>query len=379
MNEVISFNHPSFVGKELSYIAEAIQKEHISGDGFFTKKSANIITNLVGAKEAILTTSCTDALEMSALLLNISEGDEVILPSYTFVSTANAFVLRGAKLVFVDIREDTLNINENLIEPVITSRTKAIVVVHYAGVSCAMDEILALGKKHRVPVIEDNAHGFLGKYKGRNLGSIGLMSTLSFHETKNITCGEGGALILNDANFIDRAFILRDKGTNRRSFFQGAVDKYTWVDIGSSFLMSDILAAFLLGQLEQHASIQAKRKNIWNRYNLRLGDIANKVGVRLPIIPEECEQSYHMYYILTESTAHRSALMAHLKENGIFSVFHYLPLHSSKMGQQKSREAFSCPVTDNLSSRILRLPFYTDLSTDSVDKVVDTIWSSIKK
>jgi dTDP-4-amino-4,6-dideoxygalactose transaminase len=310
---------------------------------------------------------------MAALLLKIQPGDEVIVPSFTFVSTINAFVLRGARPIFIDIRPDTLNLNEQLLEKLITKHTKAILPVHYAGVGCEMDTICALGAKYNLPVVEDNAHGLYGKYKGRWLGTFGVMSTLSFHETKNFCCGEGGALILNDEQYIEQAEILREKGTNRSRFFRGQVDKYTWVSIGSSYLPSDLLAAYLLAQLESRDEIQAKRRRIWQYYHDHLVDWAGENGVRLPRIPPHCEQSYHMFYMLMPSQAAREALISHLKAQGILAVFHYLPLNTSEMGQRFGGQAGDCPVAEDLSDRLVRLPFYNSLSETEQAEVVNIV------
>lgn len=367
----ISFNHPSFVGKELVYIAQAIQHEHISGEGQFTALCNSFLETHVGCKKSIMTTSCTDALEMAALLLEIKAGDEIIVPSFTFVSSANAFVMRGATPVFVDCRRDTLNIDERLIEAKITPRTKAIVVVHYAGVAAEMDEILEIANRHKIPVIEDNAHGLFARYKGRALGSLGQIATQSFHETKNFTCGEGGALLLNQESFIQRAEILRDKGTNRKKFLDGLVDKYTWVDLGSSFVLADILAAFLYAQFEQHQVVQKKRQLAWKHYENRIVPISRKLNISTPYCPPHCEQAYHMFYIICESKQMRTALMGHLKALGIHTVFHYLPLHISPMGLKFGGQAGDCPVTEEISDRLLRLPFFTEISEEQIERVVD--------
>jgi dTDP-4-amino-4,6-dideoxygalactose transaminase len=310
---------------------------------------------------------------MAALLLDVEAGDEVIVPSFTFVSTVNAFVLRGARPVFIDCRRDTLNMDETKLEALITLRTKAITPVHYAGVGCEMDAILDIARRHNVAVVEDNAHGLFGKYKGRFLGTFGCLATQSFHETKNITCGEGGALLVNDPQFIERAEILREKGTNRSRFFRGQVDKYTWVDIGSSYVMSDVLAAFLYGQLERGLRIQAKRRRIWESYDKHLARWAEEQHVRQPIIPRECEQSYHMYYLLLPSLQARQALIAFLKERGIQAVFHYLPLHISDMGRKFGGKEGDCPETEDISDRLLRLPFYTALDESSQNRVIEAI------
>jgi len=351
----------------------AIANMQISGDGPFTRQVHALLERLVGAPKALLTTSCTHALEMAALLLEVGPGDEVILPSFTFVSTANAFVLRGARPVFVDIRPDTLNIDAALIEARITPRTKAIVVVHYAGVGCDMDAIAEIAGRHGIPIVEDNAHGLLGGYKGRPLGSFGALATLSFHETKNFTCGEGGALIINDARYVERAEIIREKGTNRSLFFRGQIDKYGWIDVGSSYLPSDLLAAFLLAQLESRDRIQAHRRQVWEGYRTALAPWAETAGAGLPYIPGDCQQAYHLFYLLLPSQAERQSLIHYLKRCGVSAVFHYLPLHISPMGQRFGGKAGDCPVTESVSDRLLRLPLYNDLSPDEQSRVVDGI------
>lgn len=369
----VDFNQPTLVGKEFSYISQALEGSHISGDGVFTKKCHAFFEDKLGVKKALLTTSCTHALEMAALLLEIQPGDEVIVPSFTFVSTINAFVLRGARPVFIDIRPDTLNLDESLLEGLITPRTKAILVVHYAGVGCEMDAILDIAKRHGVPVVEDNAHGLFGKYKGQYLGTFGCMATQSFHETKNITCGEGGALLVNDPNYIERAEIIREKGTNRSRFFRGQVDKYTWVDIGSSYLPSDILAAFLYAQIEAHQEIQRKRKRVWEYYFTNLGDWARTNQVGLPYVPEYCEQPYHMFYLVFPNLETRQAMITYLRERGVWSVFHYLPLHISEMGQKFGGKAGDCPVTERVSEGLARLPFYNNLTESDQDIVIEAV------
>ncbi len=361
------------MGNEQRYMAEAVAYGLISGDGPFTRKCNEFLEKNVGAGKALLTTSCTHALEMTALLLDIKPGDEVIIPSFTFVSTANAFVLRGAKPLFCDIRPDTLNLDEKLLDNLITPRTRAIIAVHYAGVGCEMDAILAIAARHGIAVVEDNAHGLFGKYRGRPLGSLGCLATQSFHETKNVTCGEGGALLINDLRFAERAEIIREKGTNRSRFFRGQVDKYSWVDIGSSYLPSDLLAAFLLGQLEAWERIQAARRRTWNTYRAGLTDWARNRGIRLPEIPAHCEQAYHMFYIVFPDMASRQALIASLKSKGILSVFHYLPLHLSEMGKKFGGQPGNCPVTESVSDQILRLPFYTTLSEQEQNTVIEAI------
>lgn len=369
----IPFNKATLAGSEFQYIQQAIEAMHISGDGVFTQKCHALIEQILGAPKALLTTSCTHALEMAAILLNIQSGDEVIFPSFTFVSTVNAFVLRGAEPVFADIRPDSLNIDEKQIEQLITARTRAIVLVHYAGVGCEMDTILAIARRHNLAVVEDTAHGFFGKYKGRWLGTMGDFATLSFHETKNISCGEGGALVINDPKHIERAEIIREKGTNRSRFFRGQVDKYSWVDIGSSYLPSDILAAYLYAQLENWQEIQDKRAKIWKMYDSELAGWAKLNGVRLPIIPADCEQAFHMYYLLLPSLEARQALIAHLKAEDILAVFHYLPLHLSEMGRRFGGRKGDCPVTEDASDRLLRLPFYNSFSEEDQDRTIDAV------
>ena len=373
MSISIPFNRPCLAGKEYQYIAEAIANGHASGDGPFTRRCHELLERELGVPKALLTTSCTHALEMTAILLDCGPGDEIILPSFTFVSTANAFVLRGARIVFADIRPDTLNLDESRLEALLTPRTKAIVPVHYAGVACDMDAICKIASRHGARIIEDNAHGLLARYKGKYTGTFGSLATQSFHETKNVTCGEGGALLVNDRELVERALIIREKGTNRSQFFRGQVDKYTWVDIGSSYLPSDLLSAFLLAQLEGREEIQRKRQRIWESYQRQLADWASQRGVRLPVVPSECRQAYHMFYLILPSLEYRQALIAHLKEQGILSVFHYVPLHLSDMGRKCAAQEAHCPVTEDLSLRLLRLPFYNDLTEAEQARVVDAV------
>jgi dTDP-4-amino-4,6-dideoxygalactose transaminase len=354
-------------------MSDAIDAGVISGDGIYTKRCSRLLEELLGAPRVLLTTSCTTALEMSALLLGIGPGDEVILPAFTFVSTANAFVLRGARPVFADIRPSSLNLDESHLERLVTPRTKAIVVVHYAGVGCEMDEILAIANRHGIPVVEDNAHGLFGAYRARALGTFGCLAAQSFHETKNVTCGEGGALVINDPAYIERAEVIREKGTNRSRFFRGLIDRYTWVDVGSSALPSDLLAAFLYAQLEAREQIQARRRRVWEFYDRALRSWAERHGVRLPVVPTHCAHPYHLYYLLMPSLDHRQALIARLKAQGILAVFHYLPLHLSEMGQRFGGKPGDCPVTESVSDRLIRLPFYTDLTEEDQACVVDTI------
>lgn len=369
----VDFNRPIPVGNEFEYMRQAIENRHLSGDGPFSKKCHAFLEQEVGVLKALLTTSCTHALEMSAILLDIQPGDEVIFPDFTFVSTVNAFVLRGARPVFLDVRPDTLNLNESQLEAAITSRTRAIVPVHYAGVGCEMDTIMNIANRHNIPVIEDNAHGLFGKYKGKNLGTFGIMATQSFHETKNFSCGEGGALLVNDPLYVERAEIIREKGTNRSRFFRGQVDKYTWVDIGSSYLPSDMLAAFLYAQFEQRERIQAHRKQIWEVYEAGLKDWAAEHGVQLPNVPAHCDQSYHMFYLLLPDLHLRQKFITYLRELGIYSVFHYLPLHLSDMGQRFGGREGDLPVTESVSDRLVRLPFHNALTSDEQEQVIDAI------
>jgi len=369
----ISFNRPTSVGKESEYMQQALQSDHISGDGQFTKKSHALLEQALGVPKILLTTSCTHALEMSALLLELKDGDEVIVPSFTFVSTINAFVLRGAKAVFADIRPDTLNMDESKLEALITPKTRAVVVVHYAGVACEMDTIMEIANRHNIPVIEDNAHGLFGKYKGKYLGTFGVMATQSFHETKNFTSGEGGALLINDPKYIENAEILREKGTNRSRFFRGQVDKYTWVNVGSSYLPSDMLAAFLFAQLEEREQIQSRRQQIWETYYKELGAWAEENNVQMPFVPAHCEQTYHMFYILFPNLEKRQAAIAHLKARGVQAVFHYLPLHLSPMGEKYGGKLGDCEVTEHVSDQLLRLPFYTNMTAEEQMQVVTAL------
>jgi dTDP-4-amino-4,6-dideoxygalactose transaminase len=372
-NYRVPFNRSSLVGREQQYISQAMAIGQIAGDQTFSKRCQAFLEQTLGVPKALLTTSCTHALEMSALLLNVQPGDEVIVPSFTFVSTVNAFVLRGARPVFIDSRRDTLNLDEGKLEALITPRTKAIVVVHYAGVACEMDAILEIADRHAIPVVEDNAHGLFARYKGRHLGTLGRLATLSFHETKNFTCGEGGALLINDRSLVERAEIIREKGTNRSRFFRKQVDKYTWVDIGSSYVMSDVLAAFLYGQLEAWEQIQRKRRAVWERYDANLADWARSQGVGTPVVPPECEQSHHMYYLLLPSLDARSRLIDDLAGRGILGVFHFLPLHLSEMGLRFGGRPGECPVAEDVSDRLLRLPFYNELGPADQDLVIEAI------
>ncbi len=369
----IPFNRPCTLGNELAYVTRALQGGHLSGDGPFTLACHDLLQGELGIPKVLLTASGTHALEMAALLLDFRPGDEVLVPSFTFTSTANAFVLRGARPVFVDIRPDTLNIDESSLEAFVTPRTKAVVPVHYAGVACEMDQILSFAVRHGITVVEDNAHGLFGRYKGKYLGTFGALAAQSFHETKNFSCGEGGALLISDPALKDRAEIIREKGTNRSRFFRGETDKYSWVDTGSSYLPSELQAAVLLAQLECRAEIQARRRRIWEFYYAHLRDWAGSHGVGLPRVPEHCEQPHHLFYLLMTSLRQRQALIARLKAAGILSVFHYLPLHLSDMGRKFGGKEGDCPVTESVSDRLLRLPFYNDLTETDQERVVEVI------
>ena len=366
----IPFNKPHMTGKEHVYITEAYTNGMLAGDGPFTKQCHEWLEKNTGAKKALLTHSCTAALEMAAMLLDIEPGDEVIMPSYTFVSTANAFALRGAVPVFVDIRPDTLNLDEKLIEGAITSKTKAIVPVHYAGVGCEMDAIMAIANQHHLAVVEDAAQGLMSSYKGRPLGSIGNMGTLSFHETKNIISGEGGALLVNDPKLVSQAEIIREKGTDRSRFFRGAVDKYTWQSIGSSFLPGELIAAFLWAQLEDAKGITERRLAIWHQYHQMLAPLEAKGILRRPIIPDDCQQNGHLYYILLNPKMDRQKVLADFKDAQIMAPFHYIPLHSSPAGMQLGRAHGSMKVTDAVSEQLLRLPLWYSISKEEQERVV---------
>lgn len=375
---MISFNVPPFVGDETKYIAQAIQNRKICGDGEFTKKCNLFFEEQTGTSNALLTTSCTHALEMAAILCDIKAGDEVIMPSYTFVSTADAFVGRGAKIVFVDIRPDTMNIDEKLIEAAITEKTKAIVPVHYAGVSCEMDTILDIAKRHNLWVVEDAAQGVNAYYKGKALGTLGDFGCFSFHETKNYSMGEGGALLIRDKNNTERAEIIREKGTNRSKFFRGQIDKYTWVDFGSSYLPSDMNAAYLWAQLEKFDEINNARLNCWNAYNNALKPLADDGIIELPFVPEECTHNAHMFYIKAKDLEERTKLIAFLKENGIGSVFHYIPLHSSPAGKKFGTFFGKDKYTTKESERLLRLPMYYGLSEEQCSYICEKIFEFYK-
>ncbi|QAA94695.1 dTDP-4-amino-4,6-dideoxygalactose transaminase [Pollutimonas thiosulfatoxidans] len=366
----IPFNRPYLTGDEFGFIAEAQHGNMLAGDGPFTKRCHGWLEKHTGSTKALLTHSCTAALEIAALLLNIQPGDEIIMPSFTFVSTANAFVLRGGVPVFVDIREDTLNLDESLLEAAITSRTKAIVPVHYAGVACEMDSIMRIAAKHKLSVVEDAAQGVMAKYKGKVLGSLGDLGAYSFHETKNIISGEGGALLVNEPGLAVRAEIIREKGTDRSRFFRGEVDKYTWQEVGSSFLPGEIIAAFLWAQIEQAANITQRRVASWEYYHASLATLERQGVIRRPIVPSDCEHNAHMYYVLLSSDFDRQSVLHQLKENGVYSVFHYVPLHSSPGGLRYGRIAGGMEITDMQAERIIRLPLWVGLSHAEQDYVV---------
>jgi dTDP-4-amino-4,6-dideoxygalactose transaminase len=365
----IFFNYPHATGREIDAIRDAIQKGHLSGNGPYSKLCQAWLEKTIGSHKALLTHSCTAALEMAAILSQVGPGDEVIMPSYTFVSTANAFVLRGATPVFVDIRRDTLNLDEKLIEAAITPRTKAIAVVHYAGVGCEMDTIMDIARRHKLMVIEDAAQGIHATYKGKPLGAIGQLAALSFHETKNVISGEGGALLVNDPALAERAEIIWEKGTNRSKFFRGLVDKYTWVDVGSSFLPSELIAAFLWPQLEDTASICKRRLDIWADYHAALKPLRDAGRIQGPTIPESCVHNAHMYYILAANAEEQQLILAHLKEQGIGAVFHYIPLHSAPAGLRFGRAHGELKVTDDIWSRLIRLPLWPDMQQEDIERV----------
>ena len=371
---MIPFNKPPYTGNEEKYVIESMKSSKISGDGEFTKKCHKWFEEKLNCKKALLTTSCTHALEMAAILLDIKEGDEVIMPSYTFVSTANAFVLRGAKIVFVDIRPDTMNIDETKIEEAITSKTKVIVPVHYAGVACEMDTIMDIAKRYNLFVVEDAAQGMMSTYKGKALGTIGHLGAFSFHETKNYTsAGEGGLLIINDENFVQRAEIIREKGTNRSLFFRGMVDKYSWVDVGSSYLMNDVSAAYLWGNLEKADKINQNRLNSWQKYYDGLKELENKGFIELPKIPDGCVQNAHMFYIKVKDLKERTDLLDYLKENTIYAVFHYVPLHSAPAGEKFGRFDGVDNFTTKESERLIRLPMYYNMLSSDINNVIRNI------
>lgn len=370
---MIPFNKPFIAGKELYYIAQAVTMGNIAADGYFTKVCSHFLEERFGIKKVLMVPSGTAALELAAMLCDLRPGDEVIMPSYTFVSTASAFVRVGARPVFVDIRPDTLNIDETKIESAITERTRVIVPVHYAGVSCEMDTIMEIARRYNLLVVEDAAQGVNAFYKGRALGSIGHLGCYSFHETKNYICGEGGALCINDERFIERAEILRDKGTNRQKFFRGEVDKYTWVDLGSSYVMAEILAAFLWGQLECLEQITNRRREIYEFYEERLKPLEDAGHLRLPRIPPECQSNYHLFYILARDAQERDELLSYLKQNGIHAVFHYVPLHTSPMGYKFGYRQGDLPITEDLAARLVRLPMFYELTKAEQGRVIDSL------
>jgi len=376
---VIPFNRPALSGRELEYIREAVRLGQLSGDGAFTKRASAWLEEKLGALRVLLTTSCTHSLEMAAILADIRPGDEVVMPSYTFVSTANAFALRGAQIVFVDIRPDTMNMDETLLEQAITPRTKVVVPVHYAGVACEMNAIMETADRYGLTVVEDAAQGLLSRYEGRALGTIGDLGCFSFHETKNIQCGEGGALVVNRSEFVGRAEIVREKGTNRSRFFRGEVDKYSWVDVGSSYLLSDLNAAYLFAQLEASEDIVRDRLSVWNRYRSELSDLAALERLELPRIPRNCEHNAHLFYVKTRDLRERTELIGYLRERGVYAVFHYVPLHSSEAGRRMGRFVGEDRYTTRESERLLRLPLYYRMEEADVSRVIEAIDSFYRR
>ncbi|HYW51443.1 MAG TPA: dTDP-4-amino-4,6-dideoxygalactose transaminase [Gemmatimonadaceae bacterium] len=373
---MIPFNKPALVGPELDYIRQALEAGHLSGNGGFTRRCHRLLGEMTGTRKALLTHSCTSALEMAAILAGIGPGDEVIMPSFTFVSTANAFVLRGATPVFVDVRDDTFNLDERLVEAAVTERTRAIVPVHYAGVACEMPALVSIAERHGLLMIEDAAQALGSTYAGRPLGSYGQLSALSFHETKNVISGEGGALLVNDESFVSRAEIIWEKGTNRAEFLRGDVDKYTWVDIGSSFLPGEIVAAFLCAQLESASSITERRRAMWNRYHVALADAEAAGQLQRPRIPEHCGHNGHMYYVLLRDIEQRTTFIASLRAAGIGAVFHYVPLHSAPAGRRFGRADTELPVTDSVSDRLVRLPLWPGMESVQ-ERVVDAVLNAL--
>ncbi len=370
----IVFNRASVVGDEMRYITKAVQSGDISGNGPFTKLTQRLLEEQLGTdSRVLLTTSCTHALEMAAILLDLVPGDEVIVPSYTFVSTALAFLMHGADIVFSDIREDTLNIDDRKLESLVTEKTRAIVPMHYAGVGCEMDAIMDIARRHDLVVIEDNAHGLYGSWRGKPLGTIGHMATQSFHGTKNISCGEGGAIVINDPQYFERAEIIREKGTNRAKFFRGQIDKYTWIDNGSSYIMSDILAAYLHAQVSSSEKIQNKRKEIWDYYDKELAEWADENNVSVPFIPGYCDQAYHMYYLIFPGLQERSDFISYMSGHRISVVFHYVPLHTSDIGRKLHKSGASLANTEKYSDRLVRLPLFYDMNDEEMERVVSTI------
>jgi len=379
MSDKIPFNKPFVAGKELFYVASAVTLGNISGDGHFTQSCSRLLEERFEIPRVLLTPSCTAALEMAAMLCDIGPGDEVLMPSFTFVSTANAFVRLGARPIFVDIRPDTMNLDGRLLAQHITERTKAIVPVHYAGVACEMDEMLQVAEEHNLQVIEDAAQGVNAFYRGRALGSLGALGAYSFHETKNYICGEGGALCINDEAFIERAEIIREKGTNRSQFIRGQVDKYTWVDVGSSYVPSEIVSAFLFAQLELLDVIGQRRQKIYDSYFERLEPLADRGLLRLPLVPDHCRTNCHMFYIVLGDAETRNGLIDHLREQGISAAFHYIPLHTSPMGQQLGYQAGELPITETYSERLLRLPFFYEMQESDVERVVEAVSQFLEK
>ncbi len=369
----VVFNRPALTGREIDYVLQAIYSDHLSGGGEFTRRCQVLLQELTTSPRSFLTTSCTHALELAMLLADLAPSDEVICPAFTFPSAANAIALRRARAVFVDIRPDTLNVNEELIESAVTGRTKAIIVMHYAGIACEMDRILDIARKHRLLVVEDNAHGLCGRFHGRPLGTFGALATLSFHETKNVTCGEGGAILVNDERFVARTEIIREKGTDRARFVRGDVDRYTWSGIGSSYMPSELLAAYLLAQLEAAETIQQKRHHLWSTYRIELDAWANLVGARLPVVPEHCSHSAHLFYLLMPSPDDRTAFIEHLRSREIMASFHYQPLHLSEMGRRFGGKAGQCPVTEDVADRLVRLPLFFQMEPRQQERVIAAI------
>ena len=376
---MIPFNRPTIAPQQLEYVTQSFSSNHLSGDGPFTKQASEMLSSLHGGSKVLLTTSCTAALELSALLLDLTPGDEVIVPSFTFVSSANAFAMMGARIIFVDIDIQTLNIDEEQVEAALSDRTRAIVAVNYGGVNSVSDSLLKKAERAGVIVIEDNAHGLFGNVSGEPLGTRSALSTLSFHETKNVTCGEGGALVINDERLIERAEVLREKGTNRSRFFRGMVDKYTWIDLGSSYLMSDINSSVLVAQLEYSDTIQSRRRDAVKTYRLGLAAWANSIGVQLQSEPTDCQVPSHLFYILMQDLDERTRFLTFTRERGVSSTFHYLPLHSSPAGQQYGSAPFGCPITEDVSNRLVRLPVFSDMSQSEADRVVDVVNEFVKQ
>jgi dTDP-4-amino-4,6-dideoxygalactose transaminase len=369
----IPFNRATETGRELEYARQALDNGHISGDGPFTRRCEELLEESLGVPRALLTTSCTHALELSALLLDIGAGDEVVVPAFTFVSCANAFALRGARIVFCDVRPDTLNLDASRLAEVAGERTRAVVAVHYAGVACEVDAIGAIAARHDAAVVEDNAHGLYGAWREKPLGTFGTLATLSFHETKNFTCGEGGALLVNDERLVARAEVVREKGTNRKAFFRGEVDKYTWVDLGSSAVPSDLLAACLTAQLEAREEIQATRRRLWERYALELRGWASSLDATLPVVPEGARHAHHLFHVLLPSLDVRTRLIEHLRARGILAVFHYGALNTSEMGRLHGGAPGQCPVAEDVADRLLRLPFFTGMTDLEQDEVLEAV------